>query len=85
MYKTRKALYVKRNIVARSHDALCHENTTVLSFLPLTQARPCKQCNTYLKICVLFIAALRTSLPVTGNTLRASCKVSDIVVRLKQV
>jgi len=76
---------VKHNTVARSNDDLYHGNTTVLSFLLLTNARPCQQYNRYLTICVLLIVALRTSLPVTGNTLRASCKVPDIVVRLKQV
>jgi len=78
-------MYVKRNIVASSHDDFYHRNTTVLSFLLLTHARPCQQHNTYLTICVLYIVALCTSLPVTGSTLRASCKVPDIVVRLKQV
>jgi len=73
---------VKRNIVARSHGDLYHGNTTVLSSLLLTYACPC---HASLAICVPCIAALRTSLPVTGNTLRASCEVPDIVVRLKQV
>jgi len=63
-YKTRQAMYVKRNIVARSHDDLYIGNGTVLYFILLRHARPCQQKNTYLTICVLFIVALRTSLPV---------------------
>jgi len=65
-------MYVKRNIVARSHDDLYHRNTSVLSFLLLRHARHCQQKNTYLIVCVLFIVALCTSLPVTGNTLCAT-------------
>ena len=61
MYKTRKANYVKRNTVGRSHDDLYHGYTTVLR---LRQARPCQKYNMYLKIYILFIIALRTSLPV---------------------
>jgi len=78
-------MYVKRNIVASSHDDFYHRNTTVLSFLLLTHARPCQQHNTYLTICVLFIVALCTSLPVRRITLKPSCKVPDIVFGLKQV
>jgi len=61
MYKTRKANYVKRNTVERSNDDLYHGNTTVLR---LKHARPCQKYNTYLKIYISFIIALRTSLPV---------------------
>jgi len=70
---------VKRNNVARSHDELFRGNTGLCSFLLLTHARPSQQHNTY-----LFIVALCTSPPVTGSTLKAPCKVSDTVVRLKK-
>ena len=83
--KTRNAMYVETKTVACSNDYLNNGNKSVLSFQPLTHARPYQQHNTYLTICVLLIVALRTSLPVTGNTLRASFKIPHIVVRLKQV
>ena len=77
-------MYVKRNIKVRSHYDLYHGNTTVLSLILLIHAPPCQPYNKYLTICVQFIVALLTSLPVTCSTLKASCEVFDIEVRLKQ-